>query len=393
MRSLVPAAVLAAALALTPAAAQPPAPSSQPLTRFDSRTDWGRVTDLFKPHNPREGRTAVVRPDSVWFDFAPVKGVRDTGVKAFVTLRGDFQVEVRYDLQEFPVSSASDSGVLVALQVDGDPDIGTAAVERGVYFRRGHDGQLHRLIRGVPTDAKRVYAITAAPAGAKAGRLALRRVGSEVIGLAADAPDAELAEFMRYPFTDGPIRAVSLTADAGGTEATLKARLYDLQVRTGADIPAAPGAARPQAFTINPMPARLAAAAALTYRFVPDAERLVGFTRDGTLQVGKLDARGEFHRVSEHKTGELGVVVYRGPAFDPLAGAGGKGAAVYEYRSGVLIPGRIDGSGHFVPDEGGRIIRFPDYQYSPAAVPVWNLPGRFERVPPAERKGGPVGAR
>ena len=37
-------------------------------------------------------------------------------------------------------------------------------------------------------------------------------------------------------------------------------------------------------------------------------------------------------------------------------------------------------SGKFVPDEGGRIIKFSDYHYSPFARPIWNLPGYFRPV-------------
>ncbi|OWK41792.1 hypothetical protein FRUB_03870 [Fimbriiglobus ruber] len=43
----------------------------------------------------------------------------------------------------------------------------------------------------------------------------------------------------------------------------------------------------------------------------------------------------------------------------------------------MLIPGEIRPLGQFVPEVGGKIIRFADYRYNPEAKPIWNLPGKF----------------
>ena len=52
------------------------------------------------------------------------------------------------------------------------------------------------------------------------------------------------------------------------------------------------------------------------------------------------------------------------------------GARVYEYRSGVLVPGFAKG-GLFVPDAEGVIIPFENYSVFRSRVPIYNLPGRF----------------
>ncbi|HEY8505421.1 MAG TPA: hypothetical protein VIL46_12630 [Gemmataceae bacterium] len=43
----------------------------------------------------------------------------------------------------------------------------------------------------------------------------------------------------------------------------------------------------------------------------------------------------------------------------------------------MLVPGELQPDGRFVPEAGGTIIPFADYEYRPTAPPIWNLPGRF----------------
>ncbi len=57
-----------------------------------------------------------------------------------------------------------------------------------------------------------------------------------------------------------------------------------------------------------------------------------------------------------------------------------KNLMVYEFRSGVLIPGIIK-EHKFIPAVDGKIIRFKDYHYSPTVRSIYNLPGKFERRP------------
>ena len=122
------------------------------------------------------------------------------------------------------------------------------------------------------------------------------------------------------------------------------------------------------------------------YKFVPNTERLVGIYRNKSLLVGRLDADGEFHQTRRLEAfdvpglEELGWIMYTGPGFDDLNLGSETPRRVYEFRSGMLIPGTIRERGNFFPEEGGKIVSFKTYRYSASAIPIWNLPGRYEIV-------------
>lgn len=50
---------------------------------------------------------------------------------------------------------------------------------------------------------------------------------------------------------------------------------------------------------------------------------------------------------------------------------------VYEYRSGILIPMIFHERLGLMPEVGGKMVEFKDYEYSPAARRIYNLPGFF----------------
>lgn len=59
-------------------------------------------------------------------------------------------------------------------------------------------------------------------------------------------------------------------------------------------------------------------------------------------------------------------------------GAGGPpNEIIYEYRSGLLIPGSLDGYGNFVPKNKGEIIDFKDYKRVQGGPDIWNFPGKL----------------
>lgn len=53
------------------------------------------------------------------------------------------------------------------------------------------------------------------------------------------------------------------------------------------------------------------------------------------------------------------------------------------------MPGAFDKSDQFVPDPAERAVPFRDYVYTPAATPIWNLPGYFREATPEGRAAGP----
>lgn len=69
------------------------------------------------------------------------------------------------------------------------------------------------------------------PTKARQGRIGLRRVGKELIFLAADKPTDDLDEIGRLPFTERTVQAVRLFADPGGSPTVVDVRLRQITVR------------------------------------------------------------------------------------------------------------------------------------------------------------------
>jgi hypothetical protein len=111
------------------------------------------------------------------------------------------------------------------------------------------------------------------------------------------------------------------------------------------------------------------------YVFVEITDRWVAVDRGEWHLVGKLDKNGDFVEEFMWKKGQ-------GKSLTPTitlnsAVFTSNPQKVYEFRSGMLIPGKIERDGQFIPEEGGKIIPFKDYEYSLTATPIWNLPGVF----------------
>jgi hypothetical protein len=114
---------------------------------------------------------------------------------------------------------------------------------------------------------------------------------------------------------------------------------------------------------------------AMKYVFVENVARDWSLRRDGYIIAGRLNSRGEFTETFRLvHTAHIGGGVQIGPVLNfSLV----EGTPVYELRSGVLVPGTFDKDGYFVPDVGGKIIKFSEYKYSPDGPKIWNLPGEY----------------
>jgi len=111
------------------------------------------------------------------------------------------------------------------------------------------------------------------------------------------------------------------------------------------------------------------------YVFVENTDRWVAVDHCEWHLVGKLDNNGDFVADFMWKKGQgksLTPTITLNSAVFTL-----NPQKVYEFRSGMLIPGKIERDGRFVPEAGGTIVPFKDYEYSPTATPIWNLPGVF----------------
>lgn len=130
------------------------------------------------------------------------------------------------------------------------------------------------------------------------------------------------------------------------------------------------------------------------YVFVEDTGRWVAVIRPKLYLIGKLDQNGNF--IHQYKYEAIPPGLNLGfPPPPTINYTREKPKKVYEFRSGVLVPGEIRPDGSFVPEAGGKIIRFTDYQYTPTARPIWNLPGVFvteeeaaklKKAKPADKK-------
>jgi hypothetical protein len=52
----------------------------------------------------------------------------------------------------------------------------------------------------------------------------------------------------------------------------------------------------------------------------------------------------------------------------------------------MLIAGKLDGKGSFVPELGSTITDFKSYHYRPDGMRIYNLPGYFDKKTPGDRK-------
>jgi hypothetical protein len=115
------------------------------------------------------------------------------------------------------------------------------------------------------------------------------------------------------------------------------------------------------------------------YEFVKDTNRLVGFTRGDYFLTGRFDENGDLVFENQIKLGPIGSFTYSGSKYETLESTK-PGTIVYEFRSQQLILGQIGKRGEFVPKTGEKIIGFATYQFSSKAIPIWNLPGTFQKV-------------
>ncbi|HEY8505422.1 MAG TPA: hypothetical protein VIL46_12635 [Gemmataceae bacterium] len=111
------------------------------------------------------------------------------------------------------------------------------------------------------------------------------------------------------------------------------------------------------------------------YVFVRDTDRWVGVILGEWRFIGKLDKNGDL--LPQIKLKASGAYSAGIPLHTRLNRLRPAPAKAYEFRSGVLVPGELQKDGRFVPEAGGTIIPFEDYEYREGATPIWNLPGVF----------------
>jgi hypothetical protein len=111
-------------------------------------------------------------------------------------------------------------------------------------------------------------------------------------------------------------------------------------------------------------------------QYVPMPDRYVAILTADAMRLGQLTAEGAFKERTRIPSRD-GMTLYSGPPFTLLNGSGVHGWLMYELRGKSLVPGRMSEDGVFVVDKSEKAIPFDEYEFSPTARPIWNLPGRF----------------
>ncbi len=127
-------------------------------------------------------------------------------------------------------------------------------------------------------------------------------------------------------------------------------------------------------------------------QYVPMPDRYVGLLTAEALVVGKLTADGKFKAVTQYPIRDGHILIISGPMFTDLNGPDVVARPVVYHLDGkTLTPGRVTANGAFTADPKGVAIPFAEYEYSPTAPPIWNLPGRFLPlgIDPDKRPPGP----
>jgi hypothetical protein len=184
------------------------------------------VRGRFGGYGYRPRQTILAEAGGYRFRLPGAAGVGQTGIYSYFALNGDCEVTAAYELVGVPAPQKG-YGCGVGLALDAGEAVGRGSVQR---LNKGAEGSGYVVQTELAAaDPKEVYRFV--PAKSKRGRLGLRRVGKELIFLAADAPDAELEEVDRLPFTDRTVRAVRLFADDGGSATAVDVRLKDIAIR------------------------------------------------------------------------------------------------------------------------------------------------------------------
>jgi Ricin-type beta-trefoil lectin domain-like/Protein of unknown function (DUF1583) C domain len=166
----------------------------------------------------------------------------ETGLTAPVTVKGDFEITVRFEILREPETAAAGRETRFGLTAVPDgPEGDTAALWRESGVQQG-DRFLARVRRegraggnGSQTEGQTTTA--------RSGRLRLVRAGTALSYYVGETADGPFTFLKRYPFGDQDLKAVRITG-AAGPEGVLDVRATDLRIRADS-LPNVPKPDRP----------------------------------------------------------------------------------------------------------------------------------------------------
>jgi hypothetical protein len=112
------------------------------------------------------------------------------------------------------------------------------------------------------------------------------------------------------------------------------------------------------------------------YEYREDLKTCVGVIRGKQFLLGRLDSQGNFMPDPFATPFRVGQP-FSGPHYELINKQTRLNQSVYEFRSGMLIKGKLDRDGNFIPEVGSTVISFKDYRFSKDAIRIYNLPGTF----------------
>jgi hypothetical protein len=175
----------------------------------------------------------IVLPDGQ----ADVRG--DTGLRIPLTVRGDFDITLRFAILHEPRPADTGHGTRITLGIQ-TTDNKAASISRTVHA----DGRskFAAWSSKQPDDPKDLKRIRYVPTDAKSGRLRLMRTGSVLRYSAAKEGENDYVFLQQYPFGTEDVSELQIVGNTGGAKASLDVRVTDLYIRAAS----LPGVSRPE---------------------------------------------------------------------------------------------------------------------------------------------------
>ena len=175
--------------------------------------------------------------DGVRFDLppAPAKGRNPVGLGAKLTIKGDFEITLSYEILGETQGTADDDGSYFGLAIGlSEPPGKKAGARLHRMMSASEGGFLAAMVESFDAAGKRALKVQPHPTKAKAGRLRMVRGGGELSLFASEGDDVEFALILKAPFGAEDVSSIEMSGGTQGTKSTLNVRLSDLRIRADA---------------------------------------------------------------------------------------------------------------------------------------------------------------
>jgi hypothetical protein len=151
----------------------------------------------------------------------------ETGVRIPLTLKGDFDVKVSFEVLQEPSPADTGFGTRVTLGVHTRDNMAATASRMIHADGRSKYAAWSSKHSNDPAELKRVQYF---PTRAKAGQLRLVRAGAVISYSVLNDAEQEFVLLQQHPFGTDDIRELQIVATTGGAKAKLDVRITDLRI-------------------------------------------------------------------------------------------------------------------------------------------------------------------